>query len=949
MIPKDTRIFLSCHTDDKNEAMQIKELLNADGWWNITMLAEESKAEEAEIGKIRGEDVFIPVLSRSYAMDAHLVLNEFSYAATVVYATCHPIWKESIKEIQEAVEDKELLSVLEMMTARYLNNSQVTLPGEAVETLKKTIPHTPSRQFPPPSPQDKPCSAYTRQNNPAEKDKYLFISYAHNDAAVVYDVIREIYEAGWDLWYDQGIKPTKQYLPTISGNLRNCSVFVLMLTDVCVHRPFVMDYELEYAKWLGLPIITVRLKGTPPWTEEWIERDALLQRIEIEAQKIGFLKKDTRKAVSPSLLNNVIYDIPMPRVPGFAFSINGDKLILDQYIGQESKVCVPGKVTTDDGKEYNVVIGRRAFSLSDLNSKRISDSALFDPIRSVVIEEGVTSIEDFAFKDCLNLTDITIPVSVTHIGEEAFSNCINLKSVSIPPKVESIGRKAFSQCKGLEQVTIPASVKKLGWSVFEQCYNLRNVVIEEGITSIPENMFRNCAFEDIVIPESVTEIGINAFANCQKLRRIDLPKHVKTIGSQAFQDCGRLEHIVIPDGVEKIDFDTFRNCSSLESVAIPESVSRIEARAFENCFKLVNINITKNIIYIGEYAFRNCKALAIENIDDLHESLYVAPNAFQGAATNILFSSGIEWDDISDVLDEHQDGIEALLELRGRKEQTPATAKTYSGALPQCDDGPRALVILADEDMSFKITEKQMVADFVTELYWEGYNVHYEDILNNRAMDCEYILAFLTRKTMESQIILGVLEKAIKRDPSKVILVVLEKGVSLPGDLNAATRGHQAIMKMNNTDAGLVAEIRRILKDEEFKCHTERPRGFVITETVLYEDKISILKSFKPTGFQKVIIPQSFTESPMRLRVIGAWSFSDGCEFIDSIIIPEGVIEIESFAFVGCHSLGSIVIPKSVNKIGQVAIGKWTVIYAYEGSAAAQYAIDNGISYKILY
>ena len=237
----------------------------------------------------------------------------------------------------------------------------------------------------------------------------------------------------------------------------------------------------------------------------------------------------------------------------------------------------------------------------------------------------------------------------------------------------------------------------------------------------------------------------------------------------------------------------------------------------------MNINITKNIIYIGEYAFRNCKALAIENIDDLHESLYVAPNAFQGAATNILFSSGIEWDDISDVLDEHQDGIEALLELRGRKEQTPATAKTYSGALPQCDDGPRALVILADEDMSFKITEKQMVADFVTELYWEGYNVHYEDILNNRAMDCEYILAFLTRKTMESQIILGVLEKqlsAIHQGYSGGF----RKGVSLPGDLNAATRGHQAIMKMNNTDAGLVAKFAGFLRMKNLNVIRSAPR-----------------------------------------------------------------------------------------------------------------------------
>lgn len=44
-----------------------------------------------------------------------------------------------------------------------------------------------------------------------------------------------------------------------------------------------------------------------------------------------------------------------------------------------------------------------------------------EEIIHVLIEEGVTSIGNYAFLDCLHLTDITIPDSVTVIGETAFA------------------------------------------------------------------------------------------------------------------------------------------------------------------------------------------------------------------------------------------------------------------------------------------------------------------------------------------------------------------------------------------------------------------------------------------------------------------------------------------------------------------------------------------------
>jgi hypothetical protein len=62
-------------------------------------------------------------------------------------------------------------------------------------------------------------------------------------------------------------------------------------------------------------------------------------------------------------------------------------------------------------------------------------------IKSVIIEDGVTTIGDSAFIYCAGLTSITIPNSVTTIQVGAFENCENLTDVTImakmPPAINS--------------------------------------------------------------------------------------------------------------------------------------------------------------------------------------------------------------------------------------------------------------------------------------------------------------------------------------------------------------------------------------------------------------------------------------------------------------------------------------------------------------------------------
>ena len=80
-----------------------------------------------------------------------------------------------------------------------------------------------------------------------------------------------------------------------------------------------------------------------------------------------------------------------------------------------------------------------------------------EDITKVVIPNGVTKIDGYAFSGCSSLTSVTIPQGVTKIGNYAFSGCRSLTSVTIPDSVTEIGYYAFSGCSSLKEVRVPYS------------------------------------------------------------------------------------------------------------------------------------------------------------------------------------------------------------------------------------------------------------------------------------------------------------------------------------------------------------------------------------------------------------------------------------------------------------------------------------------------------------
>lgn len=137
-------------------------------------------------------------------------------------------------------------------------------------------------------------------------------------------------------------------------------------------------------------------------------------------------------------------------------------------------------------------------------------------IRSVVVDDGVTHIGNYAFLQCTSLTSVTIGNSVTTLGDSVFRNCTSLASVTIPDSVMSIGPWAFTNCPVLASVTIPNSVTSIGFSAFYGCTSLTSVTIPASVTSIGVTAFTHCtSLVNIFFlgtSWTITNIGTNAFA-----------------------------------------------------------------------------------------------------------------------------------------------------------------------------------------------------------------------------------------------------------------------------------------------------------------------------------------------------------------------------------------------------------------------------------------------------
>lgn len=303
----------------------------------------------------------------------------------------------------------------------------------------------------------------------------------------------------------------------------------------------------------------------------------------------------------------------------------------DEYGAQYSAdrkrlLIVPKEISHYPIRKGTVVICDWAFNVNAFlsNSLFVIRNSILTTVR---IPDGVKSIGDCAFRNCIALTTIRIPDSVSSIGNRAFSDCKAITNIRIPDGVSSIGRRAFEFCEALTSIRIPDGVPSIGVLTFYYCRALTSIRIPDGVTSIGDCAFSYCdALTSIRIPNSVNSIGEDAFSHCEALTSIHIPVGVTNIGRSAFLDCRALTSIVV-DTNNKI-YDSRDNCNAIietksntliagcRFTVIPNSVTCIGEDAFSHCDALTTIRIPDGVSSIGNHAFCHCDALTTIRIPD---------------------------------------------------------------------------------------------------------------------------------------------------------------------------------------------------------------------------------------------------------------------------------------------------------------------------------------------
>lgn len=216
----------------------------------------------------------------------------------------------------------------------------------------------------------------------------------------------------------------------------------------------------------------------------------------------------------------------------------------------------------------------------------------FKNLTDVTIPNSVTTIEMGAFADCSSIDNITIPNSVVNIEHSAFRACVSLHNVDIPNSVTNLGMQAFSSCRNLTSVTIPGSINTIKSSTFYSCESLMDVLISDGVETIEDMAFGYCGFESIHIPNSVTRIKGHAFGFCRNLKSIILPNSVTNIENDnggAFWTCSGLISVVLPENLPELCIGLFAGCDHLTNVYIPKAAKNIRTSAFVDCDGLTDI------------------------------------------------------------------------------------------------------------------------------------------------------------------------------------------------------------------------------------------------------------------------------------------------------------------------------------------------------------------------
>ena len=354
---------------------------------------------------------------------------------------------------------------------------------------------------------------------------------------------------------------------------------------------------------------------------------------------------------------------------------------------------------------------------------------------------SITEIGDEAFRNCTNITELTLPESLTTIGSGALEGCTGITELTLPESLTTIGAGAFKGCTGIAELTLPASLTSIGSGALEGCTGLEKLTVCCDPAILPEDM------ADVLT--SIDEVYISADATGAQVRQLSalvgrpwydpvpregepqsrfvempyeplpgddfwydeeysrldayqgyelnliLPREIDGVqltmigggmmNRASYGDNYDVElpvvSVVIPENYTEIPAYAFSNCDTLETVICYAPIENLSDGTFKGCTNLREVIFVNGVRSLGDYVFSDCLSL---------EAVYLGAYVENASESAFQDEYGVEYFALEDcITDPAQlpdvDALLAAVKCAPMPEPTPAP--TPEPALPVGAEG----------------------------------------------------------------------------------------------------------------------------------------------------------------------------------------------------------------------------------------------------------------------
>ena len=272
-----------------------------------------------------------------------------------------------------------------------------------------------------------------------------------------------------------------------------------------------------------------------------------------------------------------------------------------------------------------------------------------DAITSIVVEEGITNLDNYCFYNLSKVTSVTLPESLKRVETRIFTGCTSLKELTIPAALEWAGFEAFAG-SGITDLRFTADPPK-GFSGTAPCKNLAyNLHIPCNNTAWTDAKVAALGGTATVMPahnyvdgvctlcsdlptgqvggscgENVTwklENGVLTLSGSGATAEYTRNSAADTVNYPWANYINAITSIVVEEGITNLDNYCFYNLKNVTSVTLPASLQRLETRIFKGCAALTQVTVPGKLAYLGLEAF------AGSGITDLYFA--DAPGSFSG-------------------------------------------------------------------------------------------------------------------------------------------------------------------------------------------------------------------------------------------------------------------------------------------------------------------------------